>query len=130
MNIPNRASRNHARRSSRLVRESRHHWTSGLSLDGRENESLADSATSSAANSGPLEMKMAAAKMDFRRSLKQKSELMISAVIVAARPPCQSGQGVWLAAQSWFLSYRHIRSNRMTPCPNFVSLSQPASRRL
>src|SRR6202012_757600 len=42
MNMPNRASRHHANRSSRLVRESRHQAASGLSLAGKLNSFAAD----------------------------------------------------------------------------------------
>jgi hypothetical protein len=38
MNIPNRASRHQASRWSRFVCESRHHWTSGLSLGRSPND--------------------------------------------------------------------------------------------
>src|ERR1035437_5879678 len=101
MNIPNRASRNHSSRASRFVRESRHHATFGPALSGRLN--------SSAANSGPLEMKTAAAKTDFRKILERKSEFIFSAVIAATRQPCQSNQAVGPAIES---SYCRDRSAR------------------
>src|ERR1039458_2609386 len=70
MNIPNRASRNHASRSSRFVRESRHHWTSELLLSGRPN--------SSAAKSELLEMEIAAVRINDDQNLKRNFEFIKS----------------------------------------------------
>src|ERR1035437_7884429 len=102
MNIPNRASRNHSSRASRFVRESRHQAASGLSLAGKPN--------SSAANSGMLETKTAAAKTDFRKILERKSEFIFSAVIAATRKPCQSNQAVWPAIESSYCRDRRPES--------------------
>src|ERR1017187_2113571 len=70
MNIPNRASRNHASRSSRFVRESRHQRTSELLLSGRPN--------SSAAKSELLEMEIAAVRINDDQNLKRNFEFIKS----------------------------------------------------